>query len=116
MKTKNAKIEKTMLGIEDHGVMTCMLYLDYNGSGQGFGGWCLDSPVKDDEGKLIKREGTRKGLNFIMQILKVLEVENWEDLPGTYCRIEGTDNKVYRIGHLLKDKWFDPATLGFKNV
>ena len=33
MEIKNAKIESTMLGTEDHGIMTCYLYLDYGDKG-----------------------------------------------------------------------------------
>ena len=38
---KNAIITGTYLGIEDHGILTFWLYLDYGGSGQGFGGYQL---------------------------------------------------------------------------
>lgn len=40
----NAKIKSTMLGYEDHGILTCYLILDQAGSGQGFGGYRLDAP------------------------------------------------------------------------
>ena len=40
---KNAIITGTYLGIEDHGILTFWLYLDYGGSGQGFGGYQLDN-------------------------------------------------------------------------
>ena len=46
--TKNAQIESTMLGFEDHGIFTCFLNLDYGSSAQGFGGaalageWCSE--------------------------------------------------------------------------
>lgn len=39
---RNAKIRHTMLGIEDHGIFTFVLDLDYGGSGQGAGMYCLD--------------------------------------------------------------------------
>ncbi len=46
MEIKNAKIEKTTLGFEDHGIMTLFIYLDYGGSGQGFGGYGFGSKSK----------------------------------------------------------------------
>ena len=40
----NARITSTMLGIEDHGILTCMLHLQQEGCGQAFGGYRLDAP------------------------------------------------------------------------
>lgn len=37
----NAKITSTKLG-EEHGCLTAMLYLNGEGWGCGFGGYCLD--------------------------------------------------------------------------
>ena len=106
---KNAKIKSTMLGNEDHGILTCFLHLDYSGSGQGFGGYCFDSPVGLG-GDFKGRIGTAYGMEFIRKIIETLEVEKWEDLPGTFCRSDCEHSKIHRIGHITKDKWFDPAT------
>jgi hypothetical protein len=106
MEMKNAKIANTMLGREDHGIMSFYLNLDYGGSGQGAGGWCLDTPVHRD-GKFSHREGCAAGMDLIGKILETLEVETWEKLPGTYCRVRASWSKVQAIGHPLKDKWLD---------
>lgn len=110
---KNAKIESTMLGNEDHGIMSFYLYLDYGGAGQGFGGYCLDNPIKDKDGNFIKRQGCAAGMDLIMKILQTLEVGSWEKLPGTVLRVEGSWNKITKIGHFMKDKWLD-VELHFK--
>ena len=107
--TKNARIESTMLGREDHGIATFMLDLDYGGVGQGAGGYALDEPQKDSTGKFIKRVGTACGMDLILRVLDVLEVETWEKLPGTFCRVKSEHAKVHAIGHPLKDKWLDFA-------
>ena len=39
---KNVKIDDTMLGYENHGILTCILYMKWDGGGQGFGGYELD--------------------------------------------------------------------------
>ena len=101
---KNAIVESTQLGYEDHGILTCMLMLNYDGSGQGFGGYGLDEYDKDTE----KRRGTAYGLAFIMKILGVLEVSNWESVKGKHIRVDADNGKVYGIGNILKDKWFYP--------
>ena len=104
METKNAVIESTMLGIEDHGIMTCFLYLNYGGSGQGFGGYGLDGFDKAKD----KRVGTAWGMEFVRRVLETFEVDSWEKLSGKHCRVVADYGKVYRIGHIIKERWFDP--------
>lgn len=103
---KNAKIVGTTLGNEDHGIFVLSIHLDYGGSGQSFGNFCLDEPIKKN-GKFVGRFGTAVGMDAIMRILEVLGVDSWEQLPGTVLRVESDFGRVYRIGHFMKDKWFD---------
>jgi len=114
METKNAIIESTMLGIEDHGIMSFYLYLNYGGSGQGAGGYCLDTPIKEN-GTFLRRVGTAEGLSLIMEIMEVVGVQKWEDLPGKHIRVKANQGKVYVIGNILKDKWLD-FELFFKEI
>lgn len=104
---KNAVIKGTMLGIEDHGIMTCMLYLDFGGSGQGFGGYALDSWDRT----LNRRVGTAYGTKFIMRVMEVVGVEKWEKLSGVYVRAKADHSKVYEIGNIIKNDWFNPSSL-----
>lgn len=101
---KNARIGSTMLGVEDHGILTAFLYLDYDSSSQGFGGYSLDGFNKE----LDKRVGSAYGMEFIKRVLNVLEVDNWENLKGKYCRADSEHYKVHGIGHITKDQWFYP--------
>jgi len=103
----NAKITTVMLGYEDHGIFTCVVGLQYDGAGQTFGGYCLD---RWDE-KEKRRIGTAYGLDWILQLLKTLEVRNIKELEGIPVRVEASMSKVHRIGHFLKDQWFDPEVL-----
>lgn len=96
MKEINAKIEDTMLGFEDHGIFTCMIYLDFGDSShQGFGGYSLGNEYTN---------------RVITGLLKTLEIDQWESLKGKYVRIRKEDDKynskITEIGHLLKDQWF----------
>jgi hypothetical protein len=102
----NAKITGTMLGYEDHGIMTCFIYLEWDGAGVGFGGYGLDEYDKD----LKKRVGVGKSLDFIKEIMEVVGVQKWEDLKGQYVRVdsEGWGGTALGIGNLLKDKWLYP--------
>lgn len=107
---KNAKIVSTMLGREDHGIMTAFIHLDYGGSGQGFGGYGFDNPKTPGDYK-AGRIGTVYGCEFIRRVLEVVGVEKWEDLPGKYVRVVADWGHVHRIGHITDDKWFDPKAL-----
>ena len=85
-------IKRTSLGIEDHGIVTSMLHIEWTGGGIGVGGYCLDTPRKDDDGKHHGRIGTAYGLDHIMRILETVGVDSWEQLPGKQVIVlfEGT--------------------------
>lgn len=71
---KNAVIDDTMLGWEDHGIFTFLLGLNYGGSHQGAGGLCLSG------GRPTKYMA--RGLELVADILKTVGVEQWEKLKG----------------------------------
>lgn len=102
---KNATITSTVLGTEDHGILTFYLHLDYGGSGQSAGGYSLDNPLKDGNGKFIKRIGTAYGMQLIVAIMETVGVVKWEDLKGQHIRVEAEHNGVLAIGNFLKDNW-----------
>lgn len=87
---KNAKIKSTFLGLEYHGIPTFYINLDCGGAGQSYGGYDL----------------RYYGIKIILEILKVLETNSWENLPDI-IRVDADYDKVYRIGHIIKDQWFD---------
>ncbi len=99
---RNAIIESTSLGYEDHNIFTCMLYTASNGAGQGFGGYCLDQ--WDGSARI----GSKYGMEFIIQVMDTLGVRNWEDLKGVHLRVDADYNKIHGIGHIIKNKWFYP--------
>jgi len=92
---KNYKSHKTMLGIEDHGLLTFVITLVSGAVSQGFGGLGLDAI--DEAPQAIRK------------LLETVGVNKWEDLPGKYVRAKTyDDNLVIRsIGNILEDKWFD---------
>ena len=101
METRNALIKSTFLGVEDHGIFTLWLRLEWDGSGQGAGGRALD------ESKDGNRVGTIYGHQMIIDILQTVGVSKWEDLPGKHIRIKSDHSRVYEIGNLLKDDWME---------
>ena len=95
---RNAKIDSTMLGFEDHGIMTFWLTLNYGASAQGFGGFNLSY-----KGANI--------FNLIGSLLRTVGVESWERLPGQIVQARIEDGRVVAIGHALNGTWFDPVKL-----
>ena len=110
MEIKNAKIVRTMLGYEDHGILTCYLQLDYGVGVQSFGGYAFDQYDKQKK----DRVGGAYGTEFVGRLLKTIGIEKWEDLPGKHIRVEADRDKVFRIGHILEDRWFDPKNILLK--
>lgn len=91
MEEKNARIEKTFLGIEDHDLFTFYLTLDYGNSGQGAGGYVLSG----------------KSFEIIRKILEIVKVDEWEELPGKHIKVKATHDKVYAIQNVLGGEWLD---------
>lgn len=103
---KNAIIESTMLGREDHGLMTFMIFIKFDKSCScGIGGWALDEYDKSTKTRVFQA----KSMEVISKILEVVGVETWEELPGKYIRFEddGWGSTITKIGNIIEDKWFD---------
>lgn len=99
--TLNAKITGTKLG-EDHGCLTAYIYVEGAGWGGGMGGYCLDHWCSE-----VGHYGSSDGYGAIIELMKTIEVDKWEDLKGKYVRVHVDEhNTIDRIGHLMKDKWF----------
>ena len=102
---KNAKIRSTMLGREDHGIMTWMIFIEFDHGACGVGGYALDSYNRDTKIRVFYAES----MESISKVLEVVGVDKWEDLPGKYIRFEdnGWGSIVTKIGNIMEDKWFD---------
>ena len=100
---RNARITSTMLGKEDHGIMTFFLFVEFGGCGCGIGGYALSG-------------FTPKGLEAITKICEIVGVDKWEDLPNKYIRIKdnGWGSTIDEIGNLMEEKWFNIREF-FKN-
>lgn len=94
--TVNAAIIGTELGFHDGfgSIPNLWIRLEYDGSGQGFGGWKLGGAFTH---------------YFIYGVLMALEVESWEKLKGKPCRVILADGKAVAIGHFLKEQWCRPG-------
>jgi hypothetical protein len=107
MVEKNVRISSSSLGMEDHGILTAWLHMLGDGWGQGFGGFALDAWNETAR----KRVGNVACGIFVRRVLETLELDSWEKLAGTHCRVRSRDlsSPLIAIGHIVKDKWFNPA-------
>ena len=80
--------------------LSAWIHLDYGGSGQSFGGYCLY--MKNDTSKNYAG-------HFIYRVLKIADVNDWSDLKGKSVRVKSDNSKIISIGHILNDDWFDPT-------
>jgi hypothetical protein len=80
-----AKVERTFLGVEDHGILTAWVYLNYGGAGQGAGGYAFDSASKHTRFHKAydsSRVATAFGMEWIRRVLLAFGVDSWEELTG----------------------------------
>lgn len=102
---ENAKIVNAFLGFEDHGILTVCITVEGDGWGQSFGGYGFGSASQPVMHPF--------GMEFIRQLLLTLEVNSWSELQGLHVRIRSDHSlgKIHAIGHIVKDKWFNPSEL-----
>ena len=74
-------VDRTFLGREDHGIFTFTLHCSGPACGVGVGNYCLDTLVTDADGNR-HRVPLREGFAVLLEILRVLGVNSWEELPG----------------------------------
>jgi hypothetical protein len=102
---RNAVIESTFLGVEDHGCLTFVLSLSYGSSVQGFGTYSIDHAAKVESIKTTRRPSIIAGA-AIKAILMAVGAEKWEDLKGKHVRAVIEGGQIRGIGHIIHDKWF----------
>ena len=97
---RNARILETFLGFEDHGIFTAILTFDYGGAQQSMPGFGL----RDEN-------GIGWGAEYLARLLEKVGVDSWERLKGLHVRVDIQGGVAVRVGHILKDQWFDPKAL-----
>jgi hypothetical protein len=112
METLNAVIESATITADDHGLLSAWLFLDYGGSGQGFGGYALYLPKSYKHHELLSHAG-----HFIWRCMEIAGVTKWEHLTGKTIRVRKAEHfgQIQGIGHIVKDDWFFPE-VDFKRL
>lgn len=78
---ESALIESTDLHIEDHGILTLFVTLNFGGAMQGFGGVMLS--VHDE--KKRRHVGTAAGMDFVLRVLQLFGVCRLSEIVGREC-------------------------------
>lgn len=105
---KNATIKSTMLGREDHGILTFSVILEGQGMGVSYGGYVLDGPDSERKGERVHYPLTGECVSGILQ---AVGVDRWENLRGKNVRAYfnnggGWGTRCVAIGHIIEDRWF----------
>lgn len=103
MQEKNAVILSAAIHTEN-GCLDISLELDYGNSRQVFGGYVLYLPESYAHHSLKSPAG-----HFIYRLMEVAGVKTWENLPGKAVRVKADYDKIYAIGHIIKNDWFIPS-------
>lgn len=70
------------------------------------GYWCIQIGITFDGG------GTAHSIPLyqpdkIIELFKLLEVDDYDKIKGSYVRVRTDGNKTYGIGNIVKDKWIN---------
>lgn len=102
---QNAIIKSVSIMIEDHGILTAFVFLEWPGGGAGLGGFAFDQA-----GPNRTRTPAKHLAYFVRRVLETVGVDAWEKLPGKPCRVIGElGESLQAIGHFMEDRWFRPA-------
>lgn len=104
MEIKNAIISSVSLTTGDRGLLSAWVHLDYGGSGQGFGGYVLYLPKSFKHHNILSHAG-----HWIFRCMEIAGVEEWDKMKGKTVRVKADNGKVYAIGHIVNDDWFEPS-------
>lgn len=106
MDVKNAVIESAEIRREDRNILSAWVFLDYGGTGQGFGGYALYLPKSFAHHSVNGPAG-----HFIFRVMEIAGVDSWDKLKGRTIRVrsDSDSDQIRAIGHIIKDDWFDPA-------
>lgn len=102
---QNAIVERVSLDDSDRQILSAWLHLQYDGSGQGFGGYSLYLPSS-----FKNTGGPNYCGHFIWRCMQIAGVSAWQDIPGKTIRVKQDSpfGSIIAIGHIVKEDWFDP--------
>lgn len=79
-KIQLGKVKSIFFGREGHGILSFMIDIDFGGTGQGFGGYCLDTYCKEKN----RRMGHASGTDLVLRLLDLFAVDELNSIVGRY--------------------------------
>jgi hypothetical protein len=108
---ENGEIESADIVFSRGFILDCWLFLKFDGTGQGFGGYVLGGSPFDTNAKCAEHHNQKNlAADFIGGCLAVAGVEKFSQLKGKVIRVEREDDfgPIVAIGHAYKDIWYRP--------
>jgi hypothetical protein len=92
-------------------ILDCWIFLEFDGSGQGFGGYVLGGNPFDTVKAARHEDQANIAADFIGGVMAIADVEKFSALPGKVVRVERDKpyGTIVAIGHPFKDRWYRPA-------
>ena len=95
--TENGVIKGVFLGIEDHGLLSSMVYVSGGTVVQGFGGRWLGTPRDKDFSSGMSK--------LVAYTLDALGRSDWMNLVGCPVRTYHKNYRIEGLGNFLEDRW-----------
>lgn len=92
-------------------ILDCCLTIEFEGSGQGFGGYVLGGNPFDTSAVCARHDmQANLAADFIGGVMAVADVERFSQLVGKIIRVrrETPFGPIEAIGHPVKDRWYEP--------
>lgn len=114
---ENAKIDRTAITVEDHGIFTVGVMLSGPGWAQSIPARCFGSGraiTINQDGKIDFNETTATAetaiafRRFLCGIMAAVGAESWEDVAGKVCKIKRENGLIVAVGHIIENRWFHP--------
>ena len=92
-------------------ILDCWVTIEFEGSGQSFGGYVLGGNPFDTTAVCARHEEQRNlAADFIGGVMAVADVEKFSELTGKVIRVrrDSPFGTIQAIGHAFKDRWYEP--------
>lgn len=108
---ENGRISSADIMFSRGFILDCWVHIEFDGSGQGFGGYVLGGSPFDTSANCARHEDQRNlAADFIGGVMAVADVEQFSALKGKVIRVERDKpyGAIVAIGHPFKDRWYRP--------
>lgn len=111
MMIENGRITSADIQFSRGFILDCVVSIEFDGSGQCFGGFVLGGSPFDTSAKCAEHANQPNvAADFIGGVMAVADVERFSDLKGKVVRVrrETKFGPIVAIGHPVKDRWYEP--------